>query len=194
MDSEKQYIDLYNSQKEAITSHSAAVMNAVRDEAFESFKKLGFPSRKVERYKYTDMAKLFAPDYGLNINRLEIPVDPYEAFRCDVPNLSTSLYFVVNDQFYTKALPKVEPGNGIIVDSLCHAAKEHPEIVGKYYGKIAKTGEDAVTALNTMLAQDGLFVYVPKNTKADRCIQVINILRSDGEPPCAHRPRRGSRG
>ena len=179
MDSEKQYIDLYNSQKEAITSHSAAVMNAVRDEAFESFKKLGFPSRKVERYKYTDMAKLFAPDYGLNINRLEIPVDPYEAFRCDVPNLSTSLYFVVNDQFYTKALPKVSPGNGIIVDSLCHAAKEHPELVSKYYGKIAKTKEDGITALNTMLAQDGLFVYVPKNTKADRCIQVINILRSD---------------
>ena len=44
----------------------------------------------------------------MNLNRLEIPVDPYEAFRCDVPNLSTSLYFVVNDAFYNKALPKVE--------------------------------------------------------------------------------------
>ena len=30
-----------------------------------------------------------------------------------------------------------------------------------------------------MLAQDGLFVYVPKGVKADRTIQVINILRSD---------------
>ena len=30
-----------------------------------------------------------------------------------------------------------------------------------------------------MLAQDGLFVYVPKDVKADRTIQVINILRSD---------------
>jgi Fe-S cluster assembly protein SufD len=30
-----------------------------------------------------------------------------------------------------------------------------------------------------MLAQDGLFVYVPKNVKVDRTIQVINILRSD---------------
>jgi Fe-S cluster assembly protein SufD len=179
MNSEQQYISLYNDSSELIKSHSADVMNALRDSAFESFKRLGFPSRKVERYKYTDMAKLFAPDYGLNLKRLEIPVDPYEAFRCDVPNLSTSLYFVVNDQFYTKALPKVQPGNGIIVDSLCHAAKEHPELVEKYYGKIAKTDEDAVTALNTMLAQDGLFVYVPKNTKADRCIQVINILRSD---------------
>lgn len=109
MNSEQQYISLYNDSSELIKSHSADVMNALRDSAFESFKRLGFPSRKVERYKYTDMAKLFAPDYGLNLKRLEIPVDPYEAFRCDVPNLSTSLYFVVNDQFYTKALPKVQP-------------------------------------------------------------------------------------
>ena len=25
---------------------------------------------------------------------------PYEVFKCDVPNMSTSLYFVVNDTFY----------------------------------------------------------------------------------------------
>ena len=30
-----------------------------------------------------------------------------------------------------------------------------------------------------MLAQDGLLVYVPKNVKVDRAIQVINILRAD---------------
>lgn len=179
MESEKQYIDLYKSSAELIKSHSASVMNDVRDSAFDDFQRLGFPSRKVERYKYTDMAELFAPDYGLNLNRLEIPVDPYEAFRCDVPNLSSSLYFVVNDHFYTKALPKVQPGDGIIVDSLAHAATAHPELVGKYYGKIAKTNSDALTALNTMLAQDGLFVYVPKNTRAERTIQVINILRAD---------------
>ena len=179
MNSEQQYITLYNDNAELIKSHSADVLNAVRDEAFENFRRMGFPSKKVERYKYTDMAALFAPDYGLNLNRLDIPVDPYEAFRCDVPNLSTSLYFVVNDQFYTKALPKVTPGDGIIVDSLAHAAVEHHDIVAKYYAKAAKMKDDAITALNTMLAQDGLFVYVPKNTRCDRTIQVINILRSD---------------
>lgn len=106
MNSEQQYITLYNDNAELIKSHSSDVLNAVRDEAFENFRRMGFPSKKVERYKYTDVAALFAPDYGLNLNRLDIPVDPYEAFRCDVPNLSTSLYFVVNDQFYTKALPE----------------------------------------------------------------------------------------
>ena len=179
MQSEKQYIDLYGECRDMLRKHSCEVMNAVRDEAFENFKRLGFPTKKVERYKYTDIPSLFEPDYGLNINRLEIPVDPYKAFKCDVPNLSTSLYFVVNDSFYDKALPKKELPEGVIVDSLARIAAEKPELISRYYAKIAKTEEDGITALNTMLAQDGLLIYVPKGTVVNRAIQVINILRSD---------------
>lgn len=179
MQSEKQYIDLYGECRDMLQKHSCEVMNAVRDEAFENFKRLGFPTKKVERYKYTDIPSLFEPDYGLNINRLEIPVDPYKAFKCDVPNLSTSLYFVVNDSFYDKALPKKELPEGVIVDSLARIAADKPELISRYYSKIAKTEEDGITALNTMLAQDGLLIYVPKGTVVDRAIQVINILRSD---------------
>ena len=168
-----------------IKSHSAEVMNAVRDEAFRDFQRLGFPSKKVERYKYTDIASLFASDYGLNLNRLEIPVDPYEAFRCDVPNLSTNLYFVVNDSFYRSDKREVKNNSslityhsslpeGVIISSM----REHPEIVERYYAKLAKTAEDGVTALNTMLAQDGMLVYVPKDVKVERAIQVINILKA----------------
>ena len=183
--SEQQYIDLYEQAGEMIKSHSAEVMNAVRDEAFRDFQRLGFPSKKVERYKYTDIASLFAPDYGLNLNRLEIPVDPYEAFRCDVPNLSTNLYFVVNDSFYRSDKREVKNNSslityhsslpeGVIISSM----REHPEIVERYYAKLAKTAEDGVTALNTMLAQDGMLVYVPKDVKVERAIQVINILKA----------------
>ena len=174
MASEQQYIELYQQAREMIFSHAPEVMNAVRDQAFEDFRQQGFPSKKVERYKYTDLQKLFEPDYGVNLSRLQIPVDPYQTFRCDVPNLSTSLYFVVNDMFYTQSQPKGHLPEGVIVGSL----RDYPELIGKYYAKLAKTSEDAVTALNTMLAQDGLLVYVPKNVKVDRAIQVINILKA----------------
>ena len=174
MNSEQQYIDLYQQAREMILSHAPEAMNAVRDEAFEDFRRQGFPSKKVERYKYTDIQKLFAPDYGVNLNRLEIPVDPYEAFRCDVPNLSTSLYFVVNDMFYRDDKPKGHLPEGVIVGSL----RENPHFIEKYYARLAKTSDDAITALNTMLAQDGMLVYVPKNVKVDRAIQVINILKA----------------
>lgn len=182
MNSEKQYIDLYDECRGMIFAHSNDVMNSVRDAAAEDFRRLGFPTKKVERYKYTDIPSLFEPDYGLNLNRLEIPVDPYEAFKCDVPNLSTSLYFIVNDVFHDKVLPKGHNlPDGVIVDSLSKVASENPELIAKYYAKAAKTSDDGITALNTMLAQDGLFVYVPKGVVVDKAVQVVNILRSDVE-------------
>ena len=179
MQSEKQYIDLYNETQGMIKQHSCDVLNKVCDKAFEDFKRQGFPTKKMERYKYTDISKLFAPNYGLNLQRLKMPINPYEEFKCDVPDLNTSLYFVVNDQFYTDQLPKPQLNDGIVVDSFLNALKTHSEIITKHYAKLADTAKDALTAFNTMLAQDGLFVYVPKDVKADRTIQVINILRSD---------------
>ena len=211
MNSEQQYIELYKQTHDMICGHSAEVMNAVRDRAFADFQRLGFPSYKerkeknstaayVERYKYTDIPALFAPDYGLNLNRLPIPVDPYNAFRCDVPNLSTSLYFVVNDTFYNDERKEArgefraplahqsEKGHhwtgatlpeGVFVGSLREFATAKPDLVASHYARIARTEKDGVTALNTMLAQDGLMVYVPKGVRLGRALQVINILRSD---------------
>lgn len=182
MSSEKQYIELYEQCSAMIKAHSAEVMNAPRDAAFEAFRAKGFPTKKVERYKYTDMAELFAPDYGLNLNRLAIPVNPYDAFKCDIPNLSTQLFFVVNDMFYTEARPKGELPEGVVVDSLKKVAAEKPELIAKYYNKLtasAPSKDGSVGALNTFLAQDGLFVFVPRNVVVEKPIQIVNILRSD---------------
>ena len=125
------------------------------------------------------MQQVFEPNYGLNLKRLDIPVNPYDAFKCDIPNLSTQLFFVVNDQFYSKALPTTQLPKGVIVDSLKSFCQSHPDLAERHYGKIASMAEDGITALNTMLCQDGLVVYVPRNVIMDKAIQVVNILRAD---------------
>ena len=175
MNSEQQYIELYEQARQMIFGHAPEAMNVVRDQAFEDFRRQGFPSRKVERYKYTDLQQIFAPDYGLNLNRLNIPATPQEAFHCGVPNLSTSLYFVVNDQLFSGESQLYTLNSQLTISSF----KAHPDIVARYYARLAKTADDAVTALNTMLAQDGLLIYVPKHVRADRAVQIVNLLRSD---------------
>ena len=179
MGAKQQYIDLYSENKELILQHSSDVMNKHREKAFADFNLLGFPSQKQEEYKYTNVDKLFEPDYGLNLSRIHIPVNPYEIFKCDVPNLSTSLYFVVNDIFYDKALPKAHLPEGVLLGSLNRLSAEHPELIGKYYGKLADTSKDGITALNTFLAQDGFLLYVPKNVQIEKPIQLVNTLRAN---------------
>ncbi len=211
--SEQQYIDLYRECRQMICDHSSDLMNGVRDAAFERFQKNGFPTKKVERYKYTDIQQLMAPDYGLNLKRLDIPVDPYQAFKCDVPNLSTALFFLVNDGLYRgerkeeRGERKEERGEriplsptrlpeGVIIDSLknasslpyplssLHSPLSSPHsplstLLSDHYNRLAAKEGDGITDLNTMLAQDGLLVYVPKGVVVDKTVQVINILRSN---------------
>lgn len=179
MTAEQQYIDLYSQCEELVNSHASDVLNAPRAKALADFKAAGFPKVNTEDYKYTDVAQAFTPDFGLNINRLAIPFNPYDVFRCDVPNLSTCLYFVVNDSFYDKVKPDVKLPDGVYAGGLLAFTKQFPDIAAKYYAKAACSGKDGIIALNTLLAQDGFVLYVPKGVVVEKPVQLINVLRSD---------------
>ena len=179
MGAEQQYIDLFNQYRTVIERNSAGVLNEYRMKAFHDFQRIGFPTRKQERYKYTEVGTYFAPDFGLNLNRLEFPVNPYEVFKCDVPNMSTSLYFVINDLFDKHIHPSAHLPEGVIFGSLREVAEAHPDLVGKYYGKLADPSKDGVVAFNTAFVQDGVFMYIPRNVVVQKPIQLINVLRAD---------------
>jgi len=177
---EQQYIDLYKQHHESIKKHSAEVMNNSRDESFALFEQLRFPTSALENYKYSDLTEPLAVDYGLNINRIPIPVNPYDVFKCDVPGIASYLYFVVNDAFY----PVNEPRNkklpeGVIIGSLKEVATSHPALLKNYFGKLSTTKNDGLIAFNGAFAQDGFFMYVPKNVVLDKPVQLVNIMRSD---------------
>lgn len=62
-----QYVELYNEIKGQLDRQSCSALNAQREEAMKQFKAMGFPTRKVERYRYTDVETAFAPNYGLSL-------------------------------------------------------------------------------------------------------------------------------
>ncbi|MCM1348815.1 MAG: Fe-S cluster assembly protein SufD [Firmicutes bacterium] len=175
MDSRKQYMELFDGNREAIDAGSAPVMNALRGKAAVQFGSMPFHRKGEEGYKRTDVNEMFAPDYGVNVNRVNIPVDVARSWRCDVPNMSTLLGVVVNDAFVAsqglaERLPK-----GVTFCSLRQAALQQPELVAAHYGTLAE-GADAAVALNTMLAQDGVFIHVEKNVRLEKPLQLVNIF------------------
>ena len=173
---EKQYIDLFQQFRSDIDSYSSAGMNRHRDDAFEKFKQIGFPSSKIEEYKHSNIARQFDADFGLNLKDVEVSVNPYEAFKCDVPNLNTFTYFLINDRFYSKVEQKESLPEGVFVGSMREFANDKPDIFDKYYGNIADNEENGVVSFNTMFAQDGFVVYVPKNVAIEKPLQLINLL------------------
>ena len=155
-------------------------MNDLRDDAFALFEKLHFPTTALENYKYSDLKAGLSIDYGVNINRIPIPVNPYEVFTCDVPGIHSYLYFVVNDAFYpVKDVRNNSLPEGVIIGSVNQVAETHPELVKQYFGKLSSKKDDGLIAFNGAFAQDGFFMYVPKNVVLDKPVQLVNIMRSD---------------
>ncbi|MFA5695404.1 MAG: Fe-S cluster assembly protein SufD [Bacteroidia bacterium] len=174
---EQQYKDLFQQFRSELDVNSVEGMNRHRDAAFDRFQQIGFPTSREEDYKHSNVARLFDMDLGLNLRNIPIPVNPYDAFKCDVPNLSTHLYFLINDRYYDKPLANDPLPDGVYAGSLQRFSEEYPDIFNTYYGQIADYSDNGVVAYNTMFAQDGFVVYVPKNVTVEKPLQLINILR-----------------
>lgn len=186
MASEQQYLELFRDHRSLIDSHSAAPLNARREAAAAMLRELGLPGRKAERYKYTDADAAFAPDYGLNLRRTVPVKDPYKTFRCHVPNLSTTLLFVAND--VPCPLPShVSLPEGVTVGTLCDEAAKKTGFIEQFYHKAAARNADGVTALNTLLAQDGLLVRIAAGVRLKHPIQVVNVHDSTADLMCNRR-------
>lgn len=174
---EQQYKDLFQQFRSELDANSVEGMNRHRDSAFDRFQQIGFPTSREEDYKHSNVARVFDADLGLNLRNIPIPVNPYDAFKCDVPNLSTHLYFLINDRYYDKTLANDPLPDGVFVGSLQRFSEVHPDIFNTHYGQIADYTDNGVVAFNTMFAQDGFVVYVPKNVTVEKPLQLINILR-----------------
>lgn len=174
---EKQYIELFEQYREEVDKHSAEGMNRLRDGALEAFKRTGFPTTKQEEYRHSNIAHAFDADLGLNLRNIPVKVSPYDAFKCNVPNLNTHLCFLVNDRYYGKVEQGVSLPEGVFVGSLRVFSEKFPEQFQAYYGKIADYTGNGTVAYNTLFAQDGLVVYIPKNVTVEKPLQLINILR-----------------
>ncbi len=179
MSSEKQYIQLFADNETLICEHSCPAMNAVRHTASEAFTRLGFPSRKTEEYKYIDVDNAFAPDYGVNVKRIPFALDANKAFRCSVPNMDSAVYFMAGDRFIPSTQTNGVSQEGVYIGSICDFDCTHSGKLNAFYGKLSPYSTDGIVALNTMLAQDGLLIWVDKGIKVPTTLQVINIGRSE---------------
>ncbi len=173
----KQYLDLFDKHHDLIDANGAAPLNALRPAALQMLKDMKLPKEGADNYENCDLEEMFAPDYGLNIAKLDIDVNPQATFRCDVPMLSTSLFMLVNDTFAATAGAFESIPEGVEVGSLRKFAADHPGQIAEYYGKLADL-KNPIVALNTLLAQDGFYLRVKKGVKVEKPIQLVNILEN----------------
>ncbi len=173
------YTGLFRKNRQLVDNGSCAVMNALRADALAALEKYGLPDSGMEEYLHTKVSEWLAPDWGMNIGRVNIPVSLNAGFRCSVPNLSTLLYYLADDRFVASdTVSRQSLPDGVLIGGLREIAQSNPEIIARYYGRIADINRAGIAALNTLFAQDGFVVYVPDGMVLDKPVQLVTLLQS----------------
>lgn len=181
----KQYIDLYREHRDIIDANGAGPLNSMRPMAADVLEKMSLPRKGTENFENIDLESMLSPDFGINLRKLDIDVNPEITFRCDVPVSSQSVMININDTFAASSEAFDNIPDGVEVGSLREFANDNPEFIEGYYGKLADM-DNPLVALNTLLAQDGLYLRVSKGVKLEKPLQLVNIL-SNGMPLMAVR-------
>ncbi len=176
---ENKLIDLFEANKDAIFSDEPQSVRNSRMGAIEHFKNNGFPLVTQELWRGTDLSKILSNDYHQFLTQDEEGVDLSKLFVCEVHNFDTEILSLLNGWFVNGSKKIKTLPNGVVMGSIAEAMKTHPEIIEKYYNQSERIGEQSFTSLNSALAQDGVFIYVPDNVQVDKAIQMISIINHD---------------
>lgn len=180
MGNEQEYIDIFDRHRELIEEPCATLLNEERAKSLICFKATGFPDTKDENWLHTNVAKRFATDYGMNLGRIVAETGTNDLFTCDVPNLNTYKAYIVNDTFHAGDNKSRELPHGVILGSLNEIAESNPALLAPYYNKLAAKG-DSIAQFNTTFTQDGLLLYIPKDTIVEDTIQIVALLHANVE-------------
>ncbi len=142
-----------------------------RKKIFDFYQKNDFPNQKTENWKHTNISQIFKSSYNLNYDIKNIDFEKYL-----IPNLNANILVFVNGIFQKENSKIIS--KDLIIENLKEAKKKYLSIFDENFEKTEVSLENNFTALNTLFADDGIFIYVPKNKVIKENIHLIFI--SDG--------------
>jgi Fe-S cluster assembly protein SufD len=176
---ENRFRDLFNANiGKALNGHQEAIRH-LRQEALDRFVTLGFPQRKAERWKYTNLTQALSHVYGVRLEN-----DPGGATRADVdavgiPGLDAFRAVLVNGYFQPALSDLAGLPRGVVVSSLEGADRAHAGVLNAHFARYAHHNDEPFIALNTAFVVGGLFAYVPAGTTMPRPLHVVNLVQTD---------------
>ena len=141
----------------------------LRERAIESFATLGIHNRKCEEYKYVNIDLMLKGEFAFIYEKLISGKQiEHTKFLKDAINIA-----IVNGVFNEglsniKSLPK-----GLQIINIAEATSN--ETFQKHYSKYADVNSDSFIALNTTLANGGVFICIAKGSIIETPIHIINI-------------------
>ncbi len=178
-DTVEQYVAAFRMHEGQILNGSNAAVQGIRRAAIERFEALGLPRPKDEAWKYTPIARYLNRGYQLFLGQPETEVTAQDVENLLVPDLDAHVIVLVNGRYEASLSSVGTLPEGVIVTNLARAAEAHAEVFNAHFGTYADFEHEALVALNTAFVQDGLFIYVPKDTAVEKPVHLVSIIAAE---------------
>ena len=172
--------------EKALNGDSKLPLHARRKGAFETFSKNGFPTPKIEEWKYTNVAAIRDASFALVQKPSEEEVRALDLTSAVIPDLDC-YKIVLADGFFVSYLTEIaDLPKGVTVLSLADAQKQNSKILEQHLTQYASPDE-SFTALNTSFIRDGVVIHIEKGVVLDKPLHIQTI--STGKANSVSTPR-----
>lgn len=145
----------------------------IRTNAIKNFEKLGFPSKKLEDWKYTSLNKVLKEDYTLFSKKKNV-LD-FKNVKDFFLDNTESYKIVFVDGFYDPFLSQTShDGIDICIMSAALTKSKYSSIIKKYFNTSVDKNE-SFSQLNTAFSKEGAYVHIPKNIILEKPIEIIHF-------------------
>lgn len=159
-------------------------LKAIRQKAFERFRQIHFPTRKLENWKYTPLDRILKAPF------VPLPQSPSEVSDehvFDKYNLvkegERRIVFIngIPSERYSLGTPLPA---GVILEDLGSVLRRDPEKVRPYLAPHPESEANAFAAVNTFSFQKGFFLWVPPGTEVPLPVHLVfaGVGRPQGPP------------
>ncbi len=147
-----------------------------RKSALKKFFQLGFPTKKDEEYKYTNLKEITEKNYNLFPNpHHNISKEQFENLHVGEEYFDYIVF--INGQLH-KEYSKISIENVELLSfNFALNSPEHKEVFEKYFNTISNQ-ELAFTNLNSAYCNFGFFLKVPKNVVIEKPIHVFYLSQN----------------
>jgi Fe-S cluster assembly protein SufD len=138
-----------------------------RQSAIAQFERLGFPTTRIEQWRFTSVAPIAERTFTLASDGIA------KAGNYTAPLSRPLAHAVCVNGRFAPGLSRLDTlPNGVRLVGLEAALTEQPAMVEPYLARLSLTQSNAFTSLNTAFLRDGIVVFIDRGVIVDKPIEV----------------------
>ncbi|WP_298779491.1 Fe-S cluster assembly protein SufD [uncultured Polaribacter sp.] len=144
----------------------------IRTKALENFDKVGFPTKKLEAWKYTSLNSVLKNDFSIFPNK-EVSIELSDVKKYFIHDIDTYKIVFIDGKYSSFLSETIHDTIDVCLMSSALKKAKYKPVIENYFNKVAK--QDNLTSLNTAFASEGAYINIPRNVEVEKPIQIINF-------------------